>query len=89
MPNKEIRDLYTPPVTVGRYCLTNECTGIWYKYLNLICSEKITIIQKFEYIEVEVFWLIMPYSVVVGYQCFGGPCTLHQQQHSPLKCSLL
>jgi len=26
--------------------------------------------------EVEVFWIVMLYSVVVGYQHFGGPCCL-------------
>jgi len=26
---------------------------------------------------VEVFWVVTPYRVVVGYQRFGGPCCLH------------
>jgi hypothetical protein len=26
-----------------------------------------------------VFWVVMPCSDVVGYQCFGGPCCLHLQ----------
>jgi hypothetical protein len=25
-------------------------------------------------IQVEVFWVVTPYSIVVGYQRFGGPC---------------
>jgi len=29
--------------------------------------------------QVEVFWVVTPCSVVVGYQCFRGPCHLHQQ----------
>jgi hypothetical protein len=30
-------------------------------------------------IEVEVFWVVTPCSVVVGYKCFGGPCCLRFQ----------
>jgi hypothetical protein len=30
-------------------------------------------------IQVEVFWVVTPCSVVVGYQHFGGPCYLHLQ----------
>jgi hypothetical protein len=26
-----------------------------------------------------VFWVVTPYSVVVGYQCFGSPCCFHLQ----------
>jgi len=49
-------------------------------------------------IQVVVFWVVMPCSVVVGYHCFGRPCCLHfkgedsfislwnQRQHGPLKC---
>jgi hypothetical protein len=28
---------------------------------------------------VEVFWVMTPYSVIVGHQRFGGPCCLHLQ----------
>jgi len=28
-------------------------------------------------IHIMVFWVVMPYSDMVGYQCFGGPCCLH------------
>jgi hypothetical protein len=28
-------------------------------------------------IPVEVLGVVMPYNVVVGYQCFGGPCCFH------------
>jgi hypothetical protein len=28
-------------------------------------------------IQVEVFWVVMPCSVVVGHQRFGGMCCLH------------
>jgi len=24
-------------------------------------------------IHAKVFWVVIPFSVVVGYQCFGGP----------------
>jgi len=30
-------------------------------------------------IQVAVFWVVTPCSVVVGYRCFGGPCCLHLQ----------
>jgi hypothetical protein len=30
-------------------------------------------------IQVEVFWVVTPCSVVVGYQCFGEPFCLHVQ----------
>jgi hypothetical protein len=48
--------------------------------------------------QVEVFWVVMPCSVVVGYQRFGGQCCLYLQgedssqegrrwrQQGPLKC---
>jgi len=29
--------------------------------------------------QVEVFWIVKPCNVVVGYQRFGGPCCLHLQ----------
>jgi hypothetical protein len=28
-------------------------------------------------IQINVFWVVTPCSVVVGYQGFGGPCCLH------------
>jgi len=29
-------------------------------------------------VQIEVFWALMPCNVVVGYQCFRGPCvSLH------------
>jgi hypothetical protein len=30
-------------------------------------------------IQVEVFWVVTSCSVVIGYQCFGGPCCYHLQ----------
>jgi hypothetical protein len=30
-------------------------------------------------IHVEVFWIVTPCGIVVGYQRFGGPCCLHLQ----------
>jgi hypothetical protein len=30
-------------------------------------------------IQVNVFWVVTPYSDVVEHQCFGGPCCLHLQ----------
>jgi hypothetical protein len=29
--------------------------------------------------QVEVFWVVTPCNVVVGYHHFGGPCCLHLQ----------
>jgi hypothetical protein len=34
---------------------------------------------------VEVFWVVTPCSVVVGYQCLRGPCCLHLQGEMKLK----
>jgi len=28
---------------------------------------------------VNIFWVVKPYSIAVGYQCFEGPCWLHLQ----------
>jgi len=36
----------------------------------------VLIIITHSYIQVEVFWVVMWYSVVVGYQPFGGSCCL-------------
>jgi hypothetical protein len=30
-------------------------------------------------IQVKFFWVVMPCSVVLGYQCFRHPCCLHLQ----------
>jgi hypothetical protein len=30
-------------------------------------------------IQVKVPWVVMPYNVVVEYQCFRSPCCLHLQ----------
>jgi hypothetical protein len=30
-------------------------------------------------IQVKVFGVVIPYSVVLGYQCSRGPCCLHLQ----------
>jgi hypothetical protein len=29
--------------------------------------------------QVKIFWVVLPYSVVVGFQRFKGPCCLHLQ----------
>jgi hypothetical protein len=31
---------------------------------------------------VEVFWVVTPCNVVLGYQRFGGPCCVHLQGES-------
>jgi hypothetical protein len=28
-------------------------------------------------VQVEVFWVVMAYSVAIVYQCFRGPCCIH------------
>jgi len=35
--------------------------------------------EKKTQVQVEVLWVVMPYSVVVRYQRFAGPCCLHLQ----------
>jgi len=45
--------------------LISECTGC-------VC-------QLVQIYQVEVLWVVMPCSVVVGYQRFGGPRCLHLQ----------
>jgi len=36
-----------------------------------LCSKHSTTTQ------VEIFWVVTPRSIVVGYRRFGGPCCLH------------
>jgi hypothetical protein len=47
----------------------------------MLCSVTIEIHAVFTAvnIQVEVFRVVKPCSVVVGYQRFGGPCCLHLQ----------
>jgi len=33
-------------------------------------------------IQIEVFWIVTPGSVAVGYMCFGGLCCLHLPSHT-------
>jgi hypothetical protein len=33
-------------------------------------------------LQVEVFWVVTPCNIVVGYQCFGGQRCLYLQGHS-------
>jgi len=35
------------------------------------------------WIQVDVFWVVTPCSVVVGHQCFGRTCCLHLQVTTP------
>jgi len=40
------------------------------------------LVAKFEVltavkVQIEVFWVVMSYNVVVVYQCFRAPCCLH------------
>jgi hypothetical protein len=41
----------------------------------IVRSEVFTVVKN----QVKAFWVVMPSSVVVGYQCFRGPCCLHLQ----------
>jgi len=34
------------------------------------------------FFQVEVFWVVSPCNVVVGYRRFGSPCCLHRPQIS-------
>jgi len=36
-------------------------------------------------IQVEVFWVVTSYCVVIGYQRFRGLCSWRRRQHGPLK----
>jgi hypothetical protein len=71
------------------------------KHIQIICEQstellKVTADARFEVItakvQVEVFWFETPYSVVVGYQHFGGPCKvdleikLMQMVHRAYSC---
>jgi len=42
-------------------------------------SLKIFAVMK---IQVMVFWVVTTCGVMVGYQCFGGPCCLQGKVHS-------
>jgi hypothetical protein len=69
-------------------CITNQpTTGLIKFSLSLPQSRKLGRSESFARfwvftvvkIQVEVFWDVMPCSVVVGYQHFGGPYCLHLQ----------
>jgi len=45
--------------------------------------------RTIELIQVELFWVVMRCSIVVGYQCFGGPCCLHLQGEVTILSELL
>jgi hypothetical protein len=40
-----------------------------------LCDERFEVFTVVK-IQVEVFWVVMPRSVAVGYQHFGGPCCI-------------
>jgi hypothetical protein len=44
--------------------------------LSIVCKKGSSEAYLFQ---VEVFWVVTPCYVVVGYQRFGGPCCLHLQ----------
>jgi len=52
------------------YFVTNQSGNIWLH-------------PRILKIQVEVFWIVKSYSVVVRYQRFGGPCYLHLDFTSP------
>jgi hypothetical protein len=36
-----------------------------------------TVMRRNMFFQVKVFWVVMPCTVVVGFQHFKGPCSLH------------
>jgi hypothetical protein len=50
---------------------------------SLITSEAAGLLCQ---IQIEVFWVVMPRSVVIGYERSGGPCCFHLQNAGALKC---
>jgi hypothetical protein len=63
------------------YCIVLSCVGRGShknKNINLSVSELVMIggFEAFTAVmfQVDVFWVVKPCSVVVGYQRFGGPC---------------
>jgi len=45
---------------------------------DMLCTEKTNVyFASFDTFMVDVFWVVMPCSVVVGYQHFIDPCCLH------------
>jgi len=38
--------------------------------------------------QVEVLWVVTPYSAVVGYRRFGGPCCLHLHHSNRTLCGV-
>jgi len=55
---------------------TGEKDVVLYRILNRIQK-----INTFISLHIEVFWVVIPCSYVVGYHRFGGPCCLHLQGH--------
>jgi hypothetical protein len=43
----------------------------------LHCRVISSILEFILLVQVQLFWVMMLCSVVVGYQCFRGPCCLH------------
>jgi hypothetical protein len=43
---------------------------LWFSFITLMCLTRIPVV---------VFWIMTPYSEVVGYKHFGGPCCFHLQ----------
>jgi hypothetical protein len=38
--------------------------------------------EVFVAVKIEIIWLMMLYSVALGYQLFGAPCCLHLQDEA-------
>jgi len=49
------------------------------EFQNLVSDQQLLLHNVGTQLHIEVFWVVMPCSVVVGYQNFGGP-------PEPLKC---
>jgi hypothetical protein len=60
-------------------------------FLRVLCTKLIRLTHVWKYrthfvrIQVSVFWVVTPCSVVVGYRRFGEPCCLHLHRRENLK----
>jgi hypothetical protein len=71
-----VRDLFEPVLGYVVDALISERIFIFrVTKITLASFETFTAVM----FQVEVFWIVTPCSVVVGYRRFGGPCCLHLQ----------
>jgi hypothetical protein len=65
--------------------ISKEIGAMWHLALLVsYCDVKFEVFIAVK-IQAEVFWVVMLCNVVVGYQCFRGPCCLHLHQYGGSK----